>query len=220
LVEIRARLHSSADRTYNVGDVVRTAGPVLNVRVPVIRTIVADYATRCGSSLDDAIRLMDEATRTRVREELLFGVFLLARFKKQFSRGLWDHADRWVESVDNWETCDQLAMNVIGELVARHLNLSKELVVWSRAANPWRRRSAVAATTALNQKGRSHPTQTFDVCEGLLEDPDTMVQKAVAWALREVARSNTRAVVQFLRARQGHVSSFIVRDVSRAVDRR
>jgi 3-methyladenine DNA glycosylase AlkD len=119
LAAIRRRLERAADATYRIRDFVPTGGAVLNVRVPVIREIVVDYLEDSRPHLEEAIELLNQASRSRVREEILFGVVLLARFKKAFTADVWQHVDGWVDSIDNWETCDQLATNIVGELVAR-----------------------------------------------------------------------------------------------------
>ena len=132
---------------------------MIGVRVPVLRQIVKALRSEHKElTLELAHELLTEFCKERCREEILVGVFLVASFSRSFSPdmlpALWKDIDEWVEYDDNWETCDQLAMNVAGEVVAKDLSLSKDLVVWARADNKWRRRFAVATTTVLNQKGR------------------------------------------------------------------
>ena len=119
-----------------------------------------------------------------------------------------------MEALDNWETCDQLAMNIGGELVARDLSLVEDLEAWARSPNPWRRRFAAAATTVLNQKGRSHPEETFRVCAPLMADPERTVQKAIAWAIREVAKVDEEAAFEFLRSSKDKTQPVILREAS------
>jgi 3-methyladenine DNA glycosylase AlkD len=214
LREIHRLLVQGADTTYRIGEVVSTRRRLLNVRVPEIRKLVREYAAGHPLTLDDAIQLLDQASRAGSREEVLFAIFLLARFRRFLSRDLWQHVERWVDALDNWETCDQLAMTVVGEVVATDLSLIKVLSKWTKSPNPWRRRAALASTTALNQKGRTHPTETLQVCKGALNDPDPSVQKAVSWALREVARNDQLVVVRFLRAQKDAVSANVLRGVA------
>ena len=97
-------------------------------------------------SLLDAVAFAEEAFLSECREEMLCATFLLGRLKRSFGEGLWPRIDAWIDRVDNWETCDQLAMGVAGELFARAPEPSRarwmrDLIRWSAASNPWRRRS-------------------------------------------------------------------------------
>lgn len=176
-----------------------TAGRILGVKVPVIRAHVKAFAAANRDlSLDDAIALADQALESRCREEQLFAAFLLARYRRQLGPDAWPAVSRWVDAIDNWEACDQLAMGVAGEIVARHPQLIRDLEEWAGSPSPWRRRFAVACTTVLNQKGRSDARAALRVCERLVADPDRSVAKAVGWALREACKSDASAVFEFL----------------------
>ncbi len=200
--EIRRRLESHSDRTYlsKLKELVPTGAPLLGVRVPIIKGLANTFHSEHKNlTMEDVGQLLNWFCKDRCREEILFGVFLLARFKRHFSLFHWKYVRAWVEAIDNWETCDQLAMNVAGELVARDLSLVEHLVEWTKSQNPWKRRFAVATTSVLNQKGRSHPQETFRVCEPLMNDADPMVQKAVAWAVREASKKDEPAAFVFLK---------------------
>ncbi|HUS14641.1 MAG TPA: DNA alkylation repair protein [Chloroflexia bacterium] len=213
--ELRASLSAKKDPTYGISQYVATEGAILGVPVPEIRRLVDSLHRRHrGLTIDDASRLLDRCCDERVREEILFATFLLAKFRRQFDVPLWGAVDRWIEGVDNWETCDQLATNIAGELVARHRALVDDLVEWAGSSNRWRRRFAVAATTALNQKGRSDPEATFRVCAPLMADPEPIVQKAVSWTIREVCKQNEPAAFAFLQRAQATAHPRILREAS------
>jgi len=207
--EIVASLHVSQDEAYRkkLSALVPTESRVMGVPVPRIRELVKEFHAKHKdeTTIEVACELLDLFSQARGREEMLFGIFLLARLRPQPSTSLWQRVDRWVETVNNWEVCDQLAMNIAGPLVAKDMSLVQELVNWTKSKNFWRRRFAVAATTVLNRKGQSYPEETFLVCEPLLLDKEPMVRKAVAWAIREVARHDENAVLRFLeRNPNGH----------------
>jgi hypothetical protein len=73
------------------------------------------------------------------------------------------------------------------------------------SAQIWTHRSLFSSgTPRLNAKSRgstsatSDATRTLAVCTRLLDDRDDMVVKAMSWALRELAKRNSRAVRTFL----------------------
>ncbi|NUP13301.1 MAG: DNA alkylation repair protein [Polyangiaceae bacterium] len=213
--EIRASLEASADPEYRakISRLVPTGAPLLGVTVPRIRELAKLF--RPKTKMLDAggvLSLVEGQFDGRCREEMLFGTFVLVDHKRTLKDVLLPAIDRFIELIDNWEVCDQLAMNVAAPMVAADPKLSRELVRWASSANPWRRRFAVATAAALNQKGRSLVRETLDVCACLLQDGDPSVQKAVGWALREACKCDEEAVYNLLLERREQVAPRILRE--------
>lgn len=219
---LRADLRAAADPA--VAERYRTIAPtkntVLGIAVPVLRAKVKEFVSANRQlTLADAARLGDLAFASGCREEMLCATFFLARFKAKFEAGLWAKVDGWIESIDNWETCDQLAMGVVGELIGRAKEPQRgewvrDLLAWATAPNPWRRRCAVATTTVLNQKGRADAETTLRVCERAINDRDTSVAKAVGWALREACKSRPDDVFALLKKHRAVLSRTLLREAS------
>lgn len=205
---LRARLVAAGDPELAVkyARIAPGCGSVLGITVPVLREMARVIATSGDLLTPSRVADMaDVAFASRCREEMLLVTFLLARFKKALTPELWPRLDRWIDGLDNWEACDQLAMGIGGEMIARaeegeqRARCLKDLNKWAGASNPWRRRFAVAATTVLNQKGRSDAVPALRICERLIADRDKSVQSAVAWALREACKSDANAVFDLLK---------------------
>jgi 3-methyladenine DNA glycosylase AlkD len=219
--KIRKVLEANSDAAYleEIKGFVPGPSAVIGVRVPVVREIVKKFKSDHEElTFELACKLLTDFCKRRCREEILVGVFLVASFSRRLTREmipvLWKDINEWVDCIDNWETCDQLAMNVAGEVVAIDLTLTKDLVKCARSDNKWRRRFAVATTTVLNQKGRRHVKETLTVCEPLMTDTDPVVQKAVGWALREATRGDEHAVFAFLKCWKGKANRKIFREGS------
>jgi len=192
---------------------VPTRAPLPGVRVPVIRRLAAEFAAAHPDlEAADAASLLDALTRRRCREELLFGTFLLARYGRRLPPQMWARLDRWVAAIENWETCDQLAMTVAAPLVAREPALIRELVRRATSAHPWERRFAAATAAALCQKGRGRADLALKVCEKLMRETDPRVQKAVGWVLREAGEVDAVGVRRFLSRWKGRAVPRILRE--------
>ena len=192
-----------------------SAVPHLGIRVPALRAAVLEFA-RAHRDLGaaDAAGILDRLARTKRREELLFGTFLLARFQRRFDASLWKRLPRWLAALDNWETCDQLASGVVAPLVAADPSRVSELVRWASHRSRWVRRCAAATAANLNHAGRGMAAETLAVCEQLMTETDPDVIKAVGWALRDATGSDAHAVAAFLARWQGRARPRILREGS------
>ena len=162
---------------------------VIGVTVPKVRETVAEFRrSHPDLTLEAAIDLMDELCNDRCREEILFGIFLLGGFGKKVAGVPWKRIDVWADALDNWETCDQLASQVSGAVVAADLKLVDRLINLTRSHNPWKRRFALASAAELNHKGRAHPAETLRVCGAVLTDEEPTVRKALGWTLKEASK--------------------------------
>lgn len=204
---VRAKLRDAANPAVaeRYRSIAPSRGTILGITVPGVRAMVKDFAAAWKEfGVSASVDMADLAFASSCREEMLFATFLLARFKIKLERSHWARLNDWINGIDNWETCDQLAMCVAGEMIARadephRTRWIRDLERWAEAPNPWRRRFAVATTTVLNQKGRSDAKTALNICERVIADKDKSVQKAVSWALREACKSDAAAVFALLR---------------------
>lgn len=188
---------------------------VIGLTVPKLRALVAEFRREHSDlTLDSACELMDELCRDRWREEILFGIFLLGGFGKKVASISWQRLEKWSDALDNWETCDQLASQVSGAVVAADLNLVDRLIDLTRSKNPWKRRFALASASELNHKGRAHPAETLRVCRAALKDEEPTVRKAFAWTLREASRKSGKEVFEFLLAHRESMPPAVLRDAA------
>ena len=170
---------------------------LLGVRVPKIRELSKHYYQTNKLDFDDVIILLDQLFERQIREEMLFGIFLLQKYKKYFSKELFDKIDNWIEYIENWEICDQLA-TVAGEIVSQNNALFQQLGQWTTSRNFWRRRFVLATGSSLNHKGRSYVKEVLNLCNSLMRDQATMVQKAIPWAIREASKKDAAQAFKFL----------------------
>ena len=218
---IRATLAAHADPAYRekIAKLVPTEIEIIGVRVPVIRTLVKSFrGEHPDLSIEAMMALLDRAFAERCREELLFATVLLASRRKLLADIDWARVEHWVDGIEDWEVCDQLAMGVIGELVAQDQDRVETLVKWARSDNRWRRRAALAASTSLNQKGRKDADAALRICAPVMTDGDKMIEKALGWALREASKSDAVAVASFLAEWKGKASRRVLREGSEKLD--
>jgi 3-methyladenine DNA glycosylase AlkD len=178
--------HARAGSVRRIVPGARTNGaPVPNLRALAKKMALAKDA----AGFEDACFLMDALCRNGSREHVLVGIFMVGRHRRFVKTLPWVRVIPWLDAIDNWETCDQLAAEVLAAMVDADPGLGRSLLRLAAEANMWHRRLAVATAACVNQRGRSQPSITRDVCDALEHDPSPMIRRAVAWARRELAKS-------------------------------
>jgi len=183
--------------------------------VPRIRELSKAFSQKnTHLTIEETCAVMDSLADEKCREEILFGVFLLARFKKKVWSIPWEKINRWLDAVDNWETCDQLASNIAAPIVVHHLPQIEQLKQIARSPDFWKRRFAAAVAANINHGGGQFPGETLAICKILLADEERMVTKAVAWAIREASKKSPDLVFDFLKANRKNISARLLNESS------
>lgn len=160
---------------------------IVGVRVPALRALARDLAKGRAVALDDALRFLSDAAESGVREEILVGLFLVARFRRKLEARHWSDVESWLPALDNWETCDQLASGVAVPLLGAETALRARLPVLARSEHPWTRRFAGACVAFLVEKEGWTSEEARPVLEILEGDRHPAVKKAVVWVRRALA---------------------------------
>ncbi|AGK61709.1 putative DNA alkylation repair enzyme [Archaeoglobus sulfaticallidus PM70-1] len=101
-----------------------------------------------------------------------------------------DLMDRWVSEIDNWDLCDQCAMNLFWK--TKHAY--KKAMVWCQSDCEFTKRAgfALMAKLAISDKKADDRKfeQFFPIIKREASDNRNYVKKAVSWALRQIGKRN------------------------------
>jgi 3-methyladenine DNA glycosylase AlkD len=94
-----------------------------------------------------------------------------------------------------WDTVDSLAP-LVGMVVQRHAHLQEVMDAWAVHPNFWLRR--VAILHQLRLKHQTDRQRLFGYIEHNLLDKEFFIRKAIGWSLREYAKTDAGAVLEFV----------------------
>ncbi len=185
-------------------------GESYGVPVPALRIIAAELAKWDRSAggnrqgVDLPFALLERLWHNGSREERVIVAKTLERLgKRKWERTL-ELAASFVDDIRNWEECDQLACFGLRYVVQRHPEpVLARCRDWVQDEDTWTRRFGVVVLTSL-PKGKSGKTfrpseREFAILDAVMDDEAEEVQKAVAWALREMCKRDPTAVDGYLR---------------------
>ena len=124
--------------------------------------------------------------------------------------------EKMARGLDDWGSIDLFGVTVLGQAWREALVSDQKIASWAKSSDRWRRRLALVATVPLNSKARGgtgDPTRTLRVCSMLVDDRDDMVVKAMSWALRELAKRDSRSVKEFLKRDEARIAPRVKREV-------
>lgn len=159
---------------------------------------------------DYLLQVANELFRGIVLDEDAMAVFLIEKCVGDFGDVEFSLFDGWLNRISNWAVHDALVMNVIGPMVTREPRRMANVFSWAKSENVWCRR---ASAVSLIRGARAHQlsSEIVKVSDTLLNDPDLMVQKGVAWLLREFAKSNPTTATNYLMEIRESAPRFVLR---------
>jgi 3-methyladenine DNA glycosylase AlkD len=143
-------------------------------------------------------RLM-ELWKEGKRDEKLIVIFALMRISKKDYENSKSFVMNIIDSIPDWEICDQLAVRVVANLAFQNRDEMFSLMQeWIKSENKWIRRLAVATLTAYIRKRKIDSKICLQLLDEAMKEEDKDVKKAIGWALREVTKKAPESVLEFL----------------------
>jgi hypothetical protein len=123
---------------------------------------------------------------------------------------------RLSRGLSHWGDIDSFACFITGPAWRAGRVSDARVRKWTRSRDWTWRRVAAVSTVPLNSRARGgtgDAKRTLMICRALLADPHDLVQKAVSWALRELAKRDPESVRRFLAVNRARMSARVRREV-------
>jgi hypothetical protein len=123
---------------------------------------------------------------------------------------------RLSRGLTHWGDIDSFACFITGPAWRAGRVSDMRVRKWTKSRDWVWRRVAAVSTVPLNSRprgGHGDAKRTLPICRALLADPHDLVQKAVSWALRELAKRDPQSVRRFLAANRDRMSARVRREV-------
>ena len=222
---LRAALERVADpgRAAGAQAYMKSAMPFLGVSAPlfrrVCRQVFADVRfTDAGEWRTAVLTLWREATFREERYAAieLTGVRAAREFQSPSALPMYEElivTGAW------WDYVDGIAKHRLGPLVRTHPRVVKKAMrEWSRDENMWKRRASILCQ--LGAKDQTDLALLYACIEPSIGSREFFLRKAIGWALRDLAWTNPREVVRYVRANADRLSPLSQREALKNVGRR
>ena len=184
------------------------SSPAFGVGLPALRSL----AKRIGHDHELAVALW----QTGVREPRI-----LASLIDERERVTSNQMDRWAETFDSWEICDQCCQNLFA-----HTDFAlAKAVEWTQRPEEFVKRAGFVLVAVRAVRDKRADDQTFaDLLPTLIapaDDERVYVRKGASWALRQTGKRSDPLRARVLAAVTPYIDSdgrgirWVARDVSR-----
>ena len=147
--------------------------------------------------MDFVVQVADQLFSGRILAEKAMAVLLLEKQTKNFGEKEFQLFASWLDRVTSWADHDALAHYLLAPMVAADPARCRQVFLWAKSPNRWRRRAACVALIRGAREQRFFE-QIVRLSNQLLNDEDDMVQKGLGWLLRETAKADPKRTVPYL----------------------
>ena len=113
-----------------------------------------------------------------------------------------------------WDTVDNLANKMVGGLVRQHRDEGKRVMEeWINHENMWLRRTALLHQ--LSYKEETDEEVLFRFCSLRADEEEFFIRKAIGWALRQYAWSNSSSVKKYLLKHKKELSGLSFKEAAK-----
>lgn len=185
--------------------------------VPSIRRVATSFLTGHPElERPELIALVDRLWAREVHELRMAAVELLAERTNLLAPGDVSRLETWVRDARTWALVDPLAVQVAGHLVETHPELEPVLRRWAHDDDVWLRRTVLLVHLAPMRRGDRDVFARFtSYAEGMLEEREFFIRKAIGWVLRERAKRRPDEVFSWLLPRRGRAAGLTLREASK-----
>lgn len=206
--------HADPTRAHGQQTYMKSALPFIGVRVPVVRRLThgACKANPCtdGRQYRATVEALFGTAEYQEQRYAAVGVCTFTGHDRYQTLNQLPMYRELIVEAAWWDIVDELSLRV-GLLLQRYPKpMARTLRRWARGENLWLRRTAIIAQRALKQV--TDVSLLFDCIEPALDSREFFLRKAIGWALRDLARTNPRAVLAYVETHQERLSPLSKRE--------
>jgi 3-methyladenine DNA glycosylase AlkD len=209
--------YASDERREKVAINHPTSLQVFGLMVAELRTVIAKWQKALAHYTESQwIELALGLVDLQNLECQLVAYELLWKNKKALQTLTADQVLALGKYLDNWVSVDMYCLSITGYCWQKGILADEIIEQWAKHPDRWIRRSALVSTVPLNLRargGKGDVKRTLRICSLLVSDREDMVIKAISWALRELSKTDKKAVEQFMEENKDQIHSRVKREV-------
>ena len=190
---------------------------VIGVTVPHLKKVLKEVKTSTRTfPVEQKLQMVQRLVDTNIFECQQLAYEWIGNDRKMLAELTSEIVDSLGKNLDNWVSVDYYAALIVGYAWRTGVISTEKVKSFLESEEAWIRRIAVVATVSLNQKARGgtgDAARTLEICERVVDDHADMINKALSWALRELAKVEREPVVSFVERHSERLHKRVLREV-------
>ena len=171
----------------------------VGIPVPVLKDIGKGIAKIASKRVDDFIPLTRMLWDNYGREGRVVALIPLGKMELAAPETILPLLKELCQTCITWEDADRLAMDALEPVIRKAPQQWLDSIEpWLDSPNMWLRRASIIVVGRLAMKQAQYTGTALQWSERLLFDEETVVKRAVSFAIRLAARGEVAQVVDFL----------------------
>jgi 3-methyladenine DNA glycosylase AlkD len=183
------------------------------VSAPQLRGIAKSFARNHPAlSRHELLALVEALWEKPVHETRVAALLLLELYPRLLKPADFSLLERFIRESRTWALVDLLAVHIAGKLYEDHASLGPTLDRWASDPDFWVRRSALLTLLEPLRRGEGDFARFARYAEGMLDEREFFIRKAIGWVLREVSKKRPQLVYEWLLPRAARASGVTIRE--------
>ena len=123
--------------------------------------------------------------------------------------------EQMMSECTGWDHLDGIATYLVGVVLGGNKRAFAYLKRWSKSENFWMKRAALISQIPLLREGRGDKQLLFKLAEGMIDEREFFIRKAIGWTLREMSKASPDEAFEFLMHVKGRASGLTLREGSK-----
>ncbi|MCJ7509410.1 MAG: DNA alkylation repair protein [Dehalococcoidia bacterium] len=186
------------------------------VSVPKIRAVARQFKRENkGISKQALWDLCQALWQGESHEERALAMLLLEEYRTLLDYSDMPSLERMLRESINWDQVDQISVHLVGAVLRKDQRALEYLKGWSRDPNFWIRRAALLSQLLLFRAGKGDRGLFYSFADGMMEEKEFFIRKAIGWVLREMSRVEPEEVFRFVADNRTRMSGVTLREATR-----
>ncbi len=182
-------------------------------RMPILRHLRKAFAPASREEYEALAAALWELPH---REEKYLAQGVATAFKRYIVPESLPLYSRFISEGAWWDFVDDAATHMVRELVIDYPDETWPVVDrWNDDADMWLRRSSIICQ--VGAKEHTDTARLFRFCEERMHEKEFFIRKAIGWALREYAKTDAKAVVDFVARHRDVLSGLSYREATKHI---
>lgn len=192
----------------------RNLFPFLGLKKPIRALIQKElFKAYPPRSEEELIHLIGELWQMPYREYQMAALDLAYTYRKLWTPKIFQTFETLIRTKSWWDSVDTIAPKLVGTLLSKHPKLHIHMDRWIEEDYMWIRRSALIYQ--LSYKEATHTERLFKYCTLRMHEKEFFIRKAIGWSLRNYARTNPHAVLQFALQQKSSLAPLSYREATK-----